>query len=374
MLKSPHALKLVGSLFIIFSFFVVYSTFSGNPLFSNSDQQAQLVTGVTSPTSYLQVFVMAGASPLSPTNPPTTAYSYMPWIADNTLNPPISKRSSFRIARSSVTSHYGLSNGILFDQATTTGTGTISVWVPKIDGYEARGYIYTSAFSGLNEDKTVHQPISPFTIGGGRINGSNLTDYYFNFPLFADRFTRLIIFYERQPVACRNIMVDLVETKRPDGHISFTLSSPAVATAKDLSYLVSPYNATYLSVPNYLLETRRSFTTVVGTFNLDSHRFTIIDDFSNGTSSKNTLGPIKEIGSVIVPVVVPFDQGISSIWVRENKAGETYSIVTVGPFPTSCPATCKLEFEIPDFSSGDGRCCAGLTTIEDEGQLVCTKI
>lgn len=43
MLKSPHAVKLVGTLFIAFSFFVVYSTFSENSLFTGSWQGAQLV-------------------------------------------------------------------------------------------------------------------------------------------------------------------------------------------------------------------------------------------------------------------------------------------------------------------------------------------
>jgi len=375
MLKSPHAIKLVGSLFIVFSFFVVYSTFTGNTFFTNSGQKAQLVSAVTSPTGYLQVFVMAGASPLSPTNPPTAANSYLDWIANNTFNPPSSKQSSFRVARSNVvTAHSGLDRGILFDQSTTTGS--ITVWVPKVDGYEAKGYIYNSAFANSNEDKTVHQPVSPFTIGGGRITGSSLTEYYFNFPLSTDKLTRLIIFYERLPIACKNIVMDIVETKQSTtGRVVFSLLGSASATAHDLSYLMtSPYSASSASVPDYVLETRRSFTVVTGAFNLDSHRFMIIDDFSGATSSLNTTGPIKEYDSAAIPVVVPFDQALQFIFVRENKVGGLTSPISVGPFPATCPASCKLEFETPDFTSRSGRCCAGMTVVENEGGLVCVKI
>ncbi|TAK57965.1 hypothetical protein EPO17_00610, partial [Patescibacteria group bacterium] len=70
MLKSPHALKLVGSLFIFFSFFVVYSTFTRNPIFSNSDQKAQLVSAAISSDCY------AYAPNLYYTGPAGTTYSY----------------------------------------------------------------------------------------------------------------------------------------------------------------------------------------------------------------------------------------------------------------------------------------------------------
>ena len=44
MLKSPHAVKLVGSLFVFFSFFVVYNTFASNYFSSSFEQQASLIS------------------------------------------------------------------------------------------------------------------------------------------------------------------------------------------------------------------------------------------------------------------------------------------------------------------------------------------